>query len=234
VNRERDASLYDSLDGQVALVTGANRGIGEAVAGRLAERGATVYAGTRDEDEVTATDRRPVRLDVTDEAEVAAAVDRVEAEAGRLDVLVNNAAVYGPAGPWGELDPEAVTETVAVDLTGPALLCRAALPLLTDRPGGRIVNVSSGAGQFAGGLSTGHGPYAVSKAGLNALTRVLAGQYPDLLVNAVCPGWVRTDMGGAGAPRSVAAGADTPAWLARFRPESPSGLFWRDRSVIEW
>ena len=233
-----DVPLYDSLDGHVALVTGANRGIGAEIAARLADLGATVYAGARDPASVEPPDQRALELDVTDRGEARAAVRTVVDETGRLDVLVNNAGVYGPAGDWADLDLDDVAETYAVNLEGPGTLARYALPHLreasADGGHGRVVNVSSGSGQLATGVSTNRAPYGVSKAALNALTQALARQSPALAVNAVCPGWVRTAMGGERAPRSVAEGAATPVWLARFAPGAPSGLFWRDRDVLEW
>ena len=228
-----DVDLYDSLDGQVALVTGATRGIGAEIARQLADLGATVYAGGRTLDDIEDSDLRPVRLDVTDRGEMADAIDRIDAEEGRLDVLVNNAGVHGPSGQLGGIDPDAAEHTLEVNLHGPMLLTRQALPLLTERDGGRIVNVSSGSGQFADGIESRHLPYGVSKTGVNALTDALAAQYPGLLVNAVCPGWVRTDMGGSDAPRNVEEGAETPVWLARLR-DGPSGHLWRDREIVEW
>lgn len=229
-----NVELLDSLDGQVALVTGANRGIGEAIARELTKLGAAVYAGARDPEKITAPDQRPLELDVTDERQITAAIDRIADEAGRLDVLVNNAAVYGPAGKFGTLDPEEIETTLAVNLHGPVRLTREAISMLTDQGDSRVVNVSSGSGQFSGGIDTGHLPYGVSKTGLNAFTDALDAQYPGLLVNAVCPGWVRTEMGGASAPRSVEKGAETPVWLARFAPGSPSGRLWRDGETVEW
>jgi len=229
-----DVDLHESLDGQVALVTGATRGIGAETARQLAALDATVYAGGRDPADVTAEGLLPVQLDVTDAGDVETALGLIEEGEGRLDVLVNNAAVYGPAGKLERASPEEVEGTLRTNLHGPIQLTRAALPLLTTSAGSRVVNVSSGSGQFSGGVDSSHLPYAVSKAGLNAFTQGLARQYPGLLVNAVCPGWVRTDMGGPGASRSVERGAETPVWLARFREGSPSGLFWRDRAVIEW
>jgi len=148
-------------------------------------------------------------------------------------VLVNNAGVYGPSGCFGKSKPNEILTTLRVNLDGLLLCCRYALPLLTDGQGDRIVNVSSGAGQFGGGIDSSHLPYGVSKAGVNALTNALAAQYPGLFVNAACPGWMRTDMGGSGAPRSVEQGAETPVWLARFR-EEPSGRLCRDRTIQEW
>jgi hypothetical protein len=230
-----DITLHRSLDGQVVLVTGATRGLGARIAADLSDLGATVYAGARDTDDVADADLLPVRLDVTNERTVEAAVDRVDAEAGRLDAVVNNAGVYGPAGPLHDLATADIDRTLDTNLRGATLVTKHALPMLLEREGSRVVNVSSGAGQFAGGVSAGRGPYAVSKAGLNALTAYLDAEYgPELLANAVCPGWVRTEMGGPEATRSVAEGADTPVWLARFRPGSPAGRLWRDRDPVEW
>lgn len=229
--------VYDSLDGQVALVTGATRGIGAAIATELADLGATVYAGARDTDDVTAADQRPIELDVTDDEAVAAAFDRLSAEAGRLDVLVNNAGIFERTGGLEEMHMDAFDRTLAVNLRGPVLVTKHALPLLRQRTGGRVVNLSSGLGQFTDGEMGGAYPaYRTSKVGLGGLTAYLHGEYhaDGLLANAVSPGWVRTDMGGPGADRSPAEGADTPVWLARFEPESPSGLFWKDREPVEW
>jgi hypothetical protein len=227
---------YDDLSGQVALVTGANRGIGEQIARELAERGATVYAGSRDPDAVTAADQRPLALDVTDDAEMHEAVEHVESEAGRLDVLVNNAGVRGPTEPLDEAPIEGVDATLAVNLRGPVVLTKLALPLLLEREGARVVNVSSGLGALGSGMDGGSPPYRVSKTGLNGLTAYLHGEYGDegLLANAARPGWVQTDLATPGAPRTPAEGADTPAWLARFRPGAPAGRCWRDRTPIGW
>jgi hypothetical protein len=231
-----DPQTYDSLDGQVALVTGATRGIGAEIAAGLAERGATVYAGARDTDDVSAEDQRPLALDVTDDAALAAAVDRVDSETGRLDVLVNNAGIVGPNEPLHDASLEGIDDVLATNLRGPLALTRLALPLLLDRPGGRVVNVSSGMGALGQGMSGGSPGYRVSKTGLNGLTAYLHGEYGDegLLANVACPGWVETDMGGPNAPKSPVEGADTPVWLATFRPGSPAGLFWRDRAVVDW
>lgn len=230
-------TLYDSLDGQVALVTGATRGIGEAIATELTDLGATVYAGARNLDDVSADDQRPVRLDVTDESEIEAAVGRIDDEAGRLDVLVNNAGVFPRSGPLHGMPTDAFDRTLAVNLRGPALVAKHALPALLDRDGGRIVSLSSGLGRYTGGEMGGDYPaYRISKAALGGLTAYLDAEYgPEgLLANAVTPGWVRTDMGGDEAPRPPSKGAETPVWLARFRPGSPSGGLWKDKERLTW
>ncbi len=229
--------VYDSLDGQVALVTGATRGIGERIATDLADLGATVYAGARDMEDVTDDDQRAVRLDVTDDDQIAAAADRVREEAGGLDVLVNNAGVFPEAGPLHEASTEALDYTLDVNLRGPAVVTKHCLPLMLDREAPRVVTLSSDLGRFTGGEMGGsYPPYRLSKVGVAGLTAYLHAEYADrgLLANAAVPGWVRTDMGGPQAPRSVAEGADTPVWLSRFAPGSPAGRLWKDRAVIDW
>ena len=232
-----EPALYDSLDDQVALVTGATRGIGAAIADALVALGATVYAGARETDDIEATDRRPVELDVTEESEIAAAIDRIDDEAGRLDVVVNNAGIFPRSGPLHEMATDDLDRTLAVNLRGPTLVTKYALPLLLDRPGGRVVTLSSGLGQFTDGqMGSQYPPYRLSKVGVGGLTAYLDGEYgrSGLLANAVDPGWVRTDMGGANANRSPRQGAETPVWVARFRPDSPSGYLWQDKSIVEW
>jgi len=232
-----DVDCYDSLDGQVALVTGANRGIGAVIAAELADLGSTVYAGARDTDDVTAPDQRPVRLDVTEDDQVEAAVDRIAEETGRLDVLVNNAGVFDRYQRLEEMPMESFDRTIDVNLRGPTVLTKHALSLLLEREAGRVVNLSSGLAQFSEGQMDGAYPaYRTSKVGLGGLTAYLHSEYADegLIANAVNPGWVQTDMGGPNANRSVEKGAETPVWLCRFTPGSPGGRLWQDREIIEW
>lgn len=230
-----DVDLYDSLDGQVALVTGASRGIGAAIADGLAELGATVYGTARDPREVS-DEHRALRLDVTEEADIGDVVDRLRYEAERLDILVNNAGIGGPAGPIGESTTGGIDRTLETNLRGPILLTKHTLDLLLERDGARVVNVSSTGGQLSGEADRWRGVYSLSKAGLNGLTVQLDAAYGDdgLIANAASPGWVATDLGGPDAPRSPKEGADTPIWLCRFRPGAPGGTFWEDRTVIEW
>jgi NAD(P)-dependent dehydrogenase (short-subunit alcohol dehydrogenase family) len=219
------------------LVSGANRGIGREIARQLAgDHGFLVLAGSRDPGKIEETDSIvAVQLDVTSDASVDAARSQVESRPGRLDVLVNNAAVYGGYESVGEYDLDRAHEVVETDLFGPWRLARAFLPLLRRSGHGRIVNVSSGGGQLSD-MNGGGAAYRVSKAGLNALTRVLAADEAGhgILANSLCPGWVRTDMGGSSAPRSVSEGADTAVWLATLDDDGPNGGFFRDREPIPW
>jgi len=231
-----EVETYSSLGGQVALVTGANRGIGEQIAAKLADRGAIVYAGTRGGEEITVDGVRPVELDVTDEDDIVGAIDRIDDEKGRIDVLVNNAGVMDNRVALEDMGTAVIDRTMATNLRGPMLLTKYALPLLLLRNGSRVINVSSGLASLTSEMGRGMPAYRVSKTGLNALTVYLDAEYGDqgVLANAVCPGWARTEMGGPYAERSPAEGAETPVWLARFKPDGPGGEFWRDKQVIEW
>jgi NAD(P)-dependent dehydrogenase (short-subunit alcohol dehydrogenase family) len=222
-------------DRRVALVSGANRGIGAEIARELAaDHGFLVYAGARDPDEVEAADGiEPLRLDVTDQSTIDAARDRTQSEAGRLDALVNNAGVYGDPIGAADYDLQRAHEVIEINTFGPWRLIEAFLPLLRASDAPRIVNVSSGAGQLSD-MNGGRAAYRVSKAALNALTRTLASDERWVKVNTMCPGWVRTDMGGSAAPRSVEEGADTAVWLATLPDDGPSGGFFRDRRPIPW
>jgi NAD(P)-dependent dehydrogenase (short-subunit alcohol dehydrogenase family) len=222
-------------DRRVALVSGANRGIGAEIIRELAaDHGFLVYAGARHPDEVEAADViQPLRLDVTDQATIDAARDRIQSEAGRLDALVNNAGIYGDPVGAADYDMERAHEVLEVNTFGPWRLIEAFLPLLRRSDAPRIVNVSSGAGQLSD-MSGGRAAYRLSKAALNALTRTLASDERWVKVNTMCPGWVRTDMGGSAAPRSVEEGADTAVWLATLPDDGPSGGFFRDRRPIPW
>ena len=226
----------------VALVSGANRGIGREVARQLASRGHYVLLGSRDpsaaerEAEQIAAEGGAVsviELDVADQESVRRAVRDAERDPGRLDVLVNNAGVHGHSDGVAGYDLGEAREVLEVNLFGPWRMIQAALPLLRRSPHPRIVNLSSGAGQLDE-MGGGRAAYRISKTALNALTRTLAADEPGVLVNTVCPGWVRTDMGGENAPRSVEEGADTAVWLATLDDGGPTGGFFRDRRPIPW
>jgi NAD(P)-dependent dehydrogenase (short-subunit alcohol dehydrogenase family) len=213
----------------LALVSGANRGIGLEVARSLARDGYRVLAGTRSLDamgDVGGLDITPVELDVTDPESIA----RIPFEP--LEVLVNNAGIY-PPGRASAIDFDVVEETWQVNALGAWRLAVAAIPHMER--GARIVNVSSGAGSLESMDAT-YPAYNVSKAAMNAITRVLAADLraDGILVNSVCPGWVRTDMGGASASRSVEEGAASVLWAARLGPDGPTGGFFRDGNPVPW
>jgi NAD(P)-dependent dehydrogenase (short-subunit alcohol dehydrogenase family) len=231
---------------RVAVVTGANRGIGFEICRQLAAQGIQVLLTARDTraGEAAARELRAQnldvsfhRLDVTREAEIRAFAAEVEGRYGAADILVNNAGIL--IDPKGASvltsEPEVFEQTWQTNFMGPLNLCRAFAPLMQKKGCGRIVNLSSGLGQLSE-MGGGTPAYRVSKAALNALTRMLAAELraSGILVNSACPGWVRTDMGGANAARSVAEGADTPVWLATLPDDGPSGGFFRDRQPIAW
>jgi NAD(P)-dependent dehydrogenase (short-subunit alcohol dehydrogenase family) len=220
---------------RVALVSGTSRGIGAEIARQLAaEQGFLVFAGARNPSDVETLDGiEPIELDVTDQATIDAARKRIEADPGRLDALVNNAGVYGDPVGVVDYDLERAHEVLEVNVFGPWRLVQAFVPLLRRSVHPRVVNVSSGAGQLSD-MNGGRAAYRVSKTGLNALTRTLASDQRGIKVNTMCPGWVRTDMGGSAAPRSVEEGADTAVWLATLSDDGPSGGFFRDRKPIPW
>jgi len=219
---------------RVALVTGASRGIGAEIARQLAaEHGFLVLAGGRDPGDVEEADGVvAVELDVTDQAGVDALRDRISGDPGRLDVLVNNAGVYGPHDAIADTDLGEARGVLETNTFGALRVSKAMIPLLRRGDDARIVNVSSGAGQLDD-MNGGSIGYRMSKVAMNAITRVLAAEEDGIRSNSICPGWVATDMGGSGAPRSVAVGADTAVWLATD-PDAGSGGFYRDRAPIPW
>ena len=227
----------------VALVTGANRGLGLECARQLLEHGFMVLLGARDAgrgaaaaDALGSAPVRPVVLDVTSEADVARCGELIGGElGGRLDVLINNAAIHYDSGQTPlTADWRVVTEALETNLLGAWRVARMAAPLMQARHRGRIVNVSSSAGTWRN-LGAGTPAYSLSKLGLNGLTRMLAAELRGggVLVNAVCPGWVTTDMGGAGG-RPVEDGARGIVWAARLPDDGPSGGFFRDGRPVEW
>ncbi|MEM0962849.1 MAG: SDR family oxidoreductase [Bacteroidota bacterium] len=231
----------------VSLVTGANRGIGLGVARQLAQRGHHVLLGSRDLDagrEAAETVRREVsdalvqavQIDVTKASDVEALVDTLQQSPGRLDVLVNNAAIdYDTDQHVLTADLDRVERVWTTNTLGPWRLAQALSPFLRESPHGRLVNVSSEAGALHA-LRTGTPAYSHSKAALNAITIMLSAALKDdgVLVNAVCPGWVRTDMGGPNAHRSVEEGAASVVWAATLPDDGPRGGFFRDGKPLDW
>jgi NAD(P)-dependent dehydrogenase (short-subunit alcohol dehydrogenase family) len=224
-------------DQRVALVSGASRGIGAEIARQLAaDHGFLVLAGARDPGDVEELENvRAVHLDVTDQASIDVLREEIVSDPGQLDVLVNNAGIFGDPTGVADYDLDQAHEVIETNVFGPWRLVQAFLPLLRDSDHPRIVNMSSGAGQLSD-MDGGRAAYRVSKTGLNALTRALAADESGsgVLVNAMCPGWVRTDMGGSSAPKSVEEGADTAVWLATLEDDGPSGGFFRNREPIPW
>jgi NAD(P)-dependent dehydrogenase (short-subunit alcohol dehydrogenase family) len=238
-----------SAAGKVAVVTGANRGMGLETCRQLARLGARVILTSRDAAKGEAAagqlradglDVRHHPLDVADDTGIGRLAGFVERELGGVDILINNAAIVRgkdetreQATRTFEATPSGFREVLATNLVGPFVLCRTLIPLMQDS--GRVVNLSSGLGQLSD-MGSGFPAYRVSKAGLNALTRIFASelQGTGIKVNAVCPGWVRTDMGGPNAARSVEEGVATTIWLATLPEDGPSGGLFRDRRPIPW
>jgi NAD(P)-dependent dehydrogenase (short-subunit alcohol dehydrogenase family) len=231
-------------DRPVAVVTGANRGIGREVVRQLVARGYAVVLGARDEERGrraaeglggAASGVLACPLDVDDEAGVRAAASWVASELGRCDALVNNAAIdYDTDASAADADLERVRRALETNLLGAWRTTLAFLPLLRDSPHARVANVSSGGGSISR-MGGGTPAYSVSKAALNALTRILAAELrrDGILVNAVCPGWVATDMGGAGG-RPVADGAASVVWAVLLDDDGPTGGFFRDGRPVPW
>ena len=222
---------------KTVLITGAYRGLGYEAARQLAERGWQVILTARRRKEGSAAagklkNAKFLELDITDAGSVARAAKQVV----KLDVLINNAAVIAD----GDQDvltiaPEVVGRTIETNALSTLRVSQAFVPLLLKSSGGRIVNVSSAAGQLSD-MGTWAPAYSASKTTLNAITCLLAAALKDkgIAVNSVSPGWVRTEMGGANAPRSVEEGAAGIVWLAADAPQDKTGLFWRDKEVIAW
>jgi NAD(P)-dependent dehydrogenase (short-subunit alcohol dehydrogenase family) len=228
-----------SVSRSVAVVTGGNRGIGYEVCRQLARLGFDVVLGSRDlsRGEAAAAELGVVacQLDVADGVSVRAAADWVSERFGRCDALINNAAIHYDT--WQRADSadlDVVHEAMETNLFGAWRTALALLPLLRSSDHGRIVNVSSGAGQLSS-MGAGTPAYQVSKAALNAFTRTLAAELrrDGVLVNAICPGWVATDMGGPGG-RRVADGAASVVWGVTLPDDGPTGGFFRDGRALDW
>ncbi len=228
----------------IALVTGANRGIGLELVRQLAQRGFTTVLGSRDPEKGRAAAEglaaggiqvEARRLDVDDAESVRELAAGLESEHGRLDVLVNNAAILYDTWQRGvDADLDLVHQALETNLLGAWRTTQACLPLLRRSSHGRIVNVSSGSGSLSG-MGAGTPAYSVSKAALNALTRILAAELRSdgILVNSVCPGWVATDMGGPGG-RPVEQGAASVMWAVLLPDDGPTGGFFRDGRPVDW
>ncbi|MEM9218797.1 MAG: SDR family NAD(P)-dependent oxidoreductase [Cyanobacteria bacterium P01_F01_bin.150] len=231
-----------STPSKTALVTGGNRGIGRAIAqGLLAQNYRVIITATsldRAQEAASQLSKAgqviPIELNVRNDDSIAQAMHTLQQHVDRLDVLVNNAGIYPDEGVnILTIDRQLLNDTLNINTLGPIQLVQACLPVLEQSEDARVINVSSGYGEIDG-LSAGVPSYCLSKLALNGATIMLAQAFgaKGISVNAMCPGWVRTDMGGASAPRSPEQGADTVIWLATEAPHSETGKFWRDRKAI--
>ena len=229
---------------KIVLISGASRGIGLETGKQLLELGWNVVFTARNMHE-----GRPLvnklrkkwksawfhQLDVTDEQSISDVAEYVEDTCGRLDVLINNAGIMIEENhKIMDVELEDLHKTMATNLYGPLMLTRTMLPFFKDSKDARVINVSSRMGQLSG-MEGGHAAYRISKTALNALTVVMAKELEDegIRVNTICPGWIRTDMGGPNANKSIEEGADTIVWLATA-DKIESGKFYADRKVIPW
>ena len=234
---------------RIALVTGANKGIGFEVARQMARKGFHVFLGARNSDAGVAAVQKlnkegenedygeitVLKIDVSKPDSIRSAAEEFSRKSDRLDTLVNNAGILLD----GDKDVLTVTPatfetTLRTNTLGALLVAQAFVPFLKKSDSPRIVNVSSGGGQLAGGADGWAPAYCISKTALNGVTAQLAAALPKFAVNSVCPGWVRTDMGGPNATGSVGEGATGIVWLAVDAPQNETGKFWRDRKVIPW
>ena len=241
-------------DQRVALVTGANRGIGFAISRQLAQKGHIVILAARDLNKCQAACSQlnregfdvghTLQLDVTAEDSIRSALEQIKKIFGRLDILVNNAGIVADdKATVLDMKADVLQMTLQTNFYGPLVLCQRCVPMMRAGQYGRIVNISSTLGSLTdiadfdspySGLQT--PAYRLSKTMLNGLTALIAREVrnDNILVNSVCPGWVRTDMGGKHAPLSPDEGADTPVWLATLPDGGPSGGFFRERERIAW
>ncbi len=231
---------------KIALVTGANKGIGLEIVRQLAKAGFRVFLTARDRqrgEEASKTLQQDglsvefLQLDVADETSIDKLAKELPSQIDHLDVLVNNAGIYLDASNASvlEVEPTLILQTLQTNTLGPLRLTQKLVPLLAQSNAGKVINVSSGGGQLTD-MSDWAPAYSLSKTALNAVTGMMAAALRDkhIVVNSICPGWVRTDMGGSDASRSVQQGADTVTWLATEAPSDLTGKFLRDRKVIPW
>ncbi|MBD2700995.1 SDR family oxidoreductase [Spirosoma sp. BT702] len=231
---------------RTALITGANKGIGKEIARQLAQQGFAVFIGARDMAKGRETaeefcqqgyEATFIQLDVTDPVSIRTACGTFSQKADHLDVLINNAGILEDHGETIlRLNVEMLERTLKSNVMGPILVTQDFADFLAKSPsGGRVINVSSGAGAL-NDMTTYAPAYSISKTALNAVTRQFAGAFKaqNIVVNCVDPGWVRTDMGGPGANRTVEKGAETIVWLATEAPNHETGKFWHDKQEVDW
>jgi len=230
---------------KIAIVTGANRGIGFETCRQLSQLGFLTILTSRDENKGKAAveslsqeggDLIYHQLDVADFGSITKLVSYVKENFKRCDILVNNAGVFLDRGKSVlDVPLEVLQQTLEINFIGALNMCRALVPFMRNNQYGRVVNVSSGMGSIEsmGGYSA---AYKLSKLVMNGMTRIMADEIKDtnIKINTMAPGWVRSDMGGLSAPRSLAQGADTIIWLATLADDGPTGGFFEDRKTIPW
>lgn len=240
---------------RIALVTGANKGIGFEVVRQLAREGFRVFLGARNEEAGSAAaeklDREAkeearaegragagvtfIKIDITNVDSIRRAVEEFSKQSDRLDALVNNAGILlDHDKDILTMTSEIFETTLRTNTLGALLVSQEFVPFLKKSDAPRVVNVSSGGGQLTDGADGWAPAYCISKTALNGVTVQLAAALPKFAINSVCPGWVRTDMGGSNATRSIAEGASGIVWLAADAPQNQTAKFWRDRKVIPW
>jgi NAD(P)-dependent dehydrogenase (short-subunit alcohol dehydrogenase family) len=228
---------------KTALITGANKGIGFEIARQLGKKGFHVIISGRNENRIyTAAktlqeegiNNTPLLMDISDKQSIEKARLELTTNNVKLSVLVNNAAILLQEDKDIFQDISILEKTLATNVYGAILVTQAFIPLLEN--GARIVNISSGGGSLNDDVGGWSPAYCVSKTLLNSVTKQMAYflSTKNITVNAVCPGWVKTDMGGKNAPRTVEKGAETPVWLCEEAPNHYTGLFFRDKQVIPW
>ena len=232
------------MKNKTALITGANKGIGHEAARQLAAKGFHVFVGARNAragrkaaEEIGKKSGKAtfLEIDVADNDSVTKAAREFSNIEDHLDVLINNAGIVADGDEAIlEISDDLFRKTLETNTLGSLRVTRAFAPLLRESKAPRVINVSSGSGQLTGGADGWAPAYSISKSALNGVTSQLAAALPKFAVNAVCPGWVRTDMGGEKASRSVEEGADTITWLASEAPQELTGKFLRDRKEIPW
>jgi NAD(P)-dependent dehydrogenase (short-subunit alcohol dehydrogenase family) len=232
------------MNKKIALITGANKGIGLACVELFCQNDFHVILTSRNVDngKDAFNDLKSKypnleyhQLDVNDEASISKLIEFITEKYGRLEVLINNAGInYDTWQNALNADLNNVKETLETNLFGAWRMCQTFIPLMKKNGYGRIINISSGAGSFGEEMKAGTPGYSISKTSLNVLTLKLSKdlEHTGVLVNSMCPGWVRTDMGGQDAPRSVDKGAETVLWLAELNDDGPNGLFFRDKDII--
>lgn len=229
---------------KTVLITGATKGIGLETARQLAKKGFRVFITGRNEAKLPEVktslqgEKLPVEtllMDVTDEKSIAAAAHSFAALHIKLDVLINNAAILLKTDNRLATDDTALfEETMRTNVNGPLLVTKALLPYMNTPS--RIINISSAGGSMSEPVGGWSPAYCVSKTALNGITRQLAAELASrkIAVNAVHPGWVKTDMGGSSAPRNIEKGAETPVWLASEAGQELTGLFFMDKKAMDW